>query len=376
MKRWILTAAALLVLLPVGGFLGAASGVVPIKASSGHFAITEWFLQFSKRRSLATHTLGLELPSLDDRALVLKGAGHYETGCRPCHGSPELRHPRVARAMTPPPPYLPPQIAKWEPEELFYIVKHGIKFTGMPAWPAQQRDDEVHAMVAFLLAFPALDAGAYRQLVFGAQAPRTSVAPLPDLRGAPDPPRAVLASCARCHGVDGNGRGIGAFPKLSGQRREYLHSALQAYARDERHSGIMQPIAAALSAGEMAELAEYYAGLPGLSANEDGASVAAAAEVERGREIATHGIPGQRVPSCMDCHGPAPRRKNPHYPRLAGQYAEYLVLQLQLFDQRQRGGSRYAHLMHKVAPRLGAQQMRDVAAYYASLRASSDPAGD
>lgn len=142
-KRWLLRGTVLAAVLAAGGFLVAASGIVPIKASSGHWAITAWFLNFSSERSVSTHTIGMSAPPLDDPGLVLRGAGHYETACRPCHGSPVLPQPRVARGMTPPPPYLPPAIPRWEPEELFYIVKHGIKFTGMPAWPAQERDDEV-----------------------------------------------------------------------------------------------------------------------------------------------------------------------------------------------------------------------------------------
>lgn len=373
MKRWLVTAAVLLVLFAFGGLLGAASGVVPIKASSGHFAITEWLLQFGKRRSVATHTLGMDLPAGDEDWLVLKGAGHYETGCRWCHGSPEQPQPTVARAMTPPPPYLPPKIAQWQPEELFYIVKHGIKFTGMPAWPSQQRDDEVRAMVAFLRALPDLDAREYRRLVFGDAPEAVTATSAPDRPPAANPLRAVIATCARCHGADGGGRGIAAFPKLAGQRREYLFNALRAFAHDQRHSGIMQPVAAGLSAAEMRELADYYGGLA-TSPRQENASVAGgASSIARGREIASSGIPGQRVPSCADCHGPAARRRNPAYPRLAGQYADYLVLQLELFEQDQRGGSRYAHLMRKVAPRLSAQQMRDVAAYYASLPAQTEP---
>jgi cytochrome c553 len=74
----------------------------------------------------------------------------------------------------------------------------------------------------------------------------------------------------------------------------------------------------------------------------------------------------------MDCHGPGPHRRNSAYPNLAGQYADYLVLQLELFKQDGRGGSAYAHIMRHVATRLGTEQMRDVAAYYASL----SPGGD
>ena len=62
-----------------------------IKASSGHWAITRWFLNFAKERSVATHTLGKNAPSLEAPWLVVEGATHYETGCRSCHGSRTCR---------------------------------------------------------------------------------------------------------------------------------------------------------------------------------------------------------------------------------------------------------------------------------------------
>ena len=368
-KRWGVRITVLLAMLAAGGVLVVVSGLVPIKASSGHWRLTAWLLHFTMRRSVATHTLGLQVPALDDPRLVLQGAGHYETGCRPCHGSPGLTHPRIPQHMTPHPPYLPPRIASWQPDELFYIVKHGVKFTGMPAWPTQQRDDEVWAMVAFLLLLPDLNAEAYQRLVHGENT-RTSVdVPLQDLLGPQQAPQAVTESCARCHGVDGGGRGQGAFPRLAGQHPIYLHAALQAYAHGERQSGIMAPVAAALRPDEMHELALYYASLqaPAPALPLQGITLA----IERGKTIARHGIPGQRVPACVSCHGPGAARRNPFYPMLAGQYADYLVRQLELFKQERRGGSAYAHLMRPVAARLTTQQMRDVALYYESLPAAS-----
>jgi len=293
----------------------------------------------------------------------VKGAGHYETGCYPCHGSPELRHPRVARGMTPAPPYLPPRIPKWGPDDLFYIVKHGVKFTGMPSWPALERDDEVWAMVAFLRKFPELTTEEYRRLVSGEITVSGEVAPIRGLLGPEHAPRAITTSCARCHGVNGLGRGLGAFPKLAGQTSAYLDRSLQAFARGQRHSGIMQPIAAGLSQEEMRELARYYTSLPKSSPSAQQATSA----VERGRVIAQHGIPSHRVPACAACHGPGAARRNPIYPELAGQYADYLVLQLGLFKKERRGGTDYAHIMRYVAAGLTAEQMRDVALYYASL---------
>lgn len=360
--------AGFMAVMTLGGFLGAASGIIPIKASSGHWAITSWFLQFSKHRSVATHTLGMESPPLDESGLLLKGAGTYEINCRACHGSPSVPYPRIAQQMTPRPPYLPSTIGNWEAEELFYIVKHGIKFTGMPAWPARQRDDEVWAMVAFLQKFSSLRDDEYRRLVNGELTVSGEAVSIDGLE-RPEP-RAVITNCARCHGLDGLGRGLGAFPNLAGQQLAYLNLSMQAYAKGERHSGIMGPIAAGLSIDEMWELARYYSGLSKRSSSPTAPE--AASSIERGRVIAQEGIPSQRVPACVACHGPSDIPRNPIYPALDGQYSDYLMLQLELFKNENRGGTAHAHLMRVVATHLTHEQMRDIALYYASLTSSAN----
>jgi len=369
-KRYALTIVVFVVAAACGGFLMVAAGLVPIKASSGHWPITAALLNFAMRRSVVMHSLGIEAPPLDDKALVLKGAGHYEIGCSPCHGSPTLRQPVIAQGMTPPPPDLAKEVSNWDAEELFYIVKHGVKFTGMPAWAAQERDDEVWAIVAFLFILPQLDGDEYRRLIHG-DVTRSQM----DVAGASFSPtadvlRLVSENCARCHGHDGVGRNSHAFPKIAGQNPSYFYLTMQAYAQGHRNSGIMEPIAAVLSTEAIRDLARYYSGLrPRSSSTRPSQNNPA---IERGKQIAEQGIPSQRVPICMECHGPGPDRRSPNYPELAGQYAEYLILQLTLFKKQQRGGTAYAHLMRRVAHRLTPQQMRDVANYYESLSPSGD----
>jgi cytochrome c553 len=298
---------------------------------------------------------------------VLRGAGHYELGCRPCHGAPGTGLPAIPSGMTPHPPALSPVIPRWEPEDLFYIVKHGVKMTGMPAWPAQQRDDEVWAMVAFLRTLPELDAHGYERLVRGDITTLAELAPVAPSGTDIEPPRVVVEICARCHGLDGTGRGVGAFPRLAGQRERYLANALQAYAREERYSGIMGPIAAALPESAVADVSKYYAGMAAQTGRLQGPGAPVARDdsvFAQGAAIATRGVASQDIPSCADCHGPAPR--NPAYPILSGQYAEYLVLQLELLQARRRGGSPYVRLMHAFVDRLSAEQIRAVASYYSS----------
>ncbi|ADJ28269.1 c-type cytochrome [Nitrosococcus watsonii] len=349
--------------LALGGVLVAVAGIIPIKASSGHWAITDFLLHFAMERSVATHSLSIQAPELAKASLVLRGAGHYETDCRFCHGSPRLRYPPIAQQMTPPPPYLPETVSSWEDRELFYIIKHGVKFTGMPAWPALQRDDEVWAMVAFLRVLPEMDGGEYEQLVWGE---------IPVSLEAEEAPPAVTKSCGRCHGVDGLGRGVGAFPRLAGQNRDYLYASLEAYGQGKRPSGMMEPIAAELNSEEIKALARYYSGLPPYQPPLPPLREAAA--IERGEAIAKQG--NQRIASCADCHGPSSIPRNPDYPLLAGQYAEYIILQLELLAQEKRGGTPYVHLMDPIAHRLSPQQREDVARYYTSLTPSGsvDPA--
>lgn len=358
----ILAVLALAAIGLTGGALVVVSGVAPIKASSGHWAITRWFLNFSMGRSVATHSLGVKAPPLDKPGLILQGAMHYEIGCRPCHGAPGQRQPRIPAAMTPHSPKLPPLIGGWEAAELFYIVKHGVKFTGMPAWPALGRDDEIWAVVAFLRKLPDLDGAAYSRLVDGDPAPA-------ETPGDPRQiPRAVLASCQRCHGRDGLGRGSSVFPKLAGQRAEYQENALKSYARGERHSGTMEPVAAGLDDEAIREIARCYSTLPPpVPPPPGGEEGDRSAAIERGRSIAHRGIPAQRVPSCVDCHAAEGRRNKPVHPILAGQPADYLRLQLELFKKKHRGGSAHAHLMQAVAPRMEPGQMQDAAAYFSSI---------
>ncbi|MEG3157022.1 c-type cytochrome [Lysobacter zhanggongensis] len=407
---WLQSLARLAVVglaVAVAALLFVSAGFVPIAASQPHWPITRFLLHFAMIRSVQTHALAVNEPPPEERplsrdAMVLKGAGHYASGCLACHGAPGHPRAEVVRHMEPAPPYLPPRIDRWSDEELFWIARHGIKYTAMPAWPSHQRDDEVWAMVAFLRELPGLEPQAFRQLAYGAGAARmpTGGASLDQLErgtgatgGAASRLETVVADCARCHGRDGNGRGTGAFPALAGQSEHYLLASLQAYAAGERHSGVMQPVAAGLDASEMRALAGYYARLAGARGDGalavDGGAIAAEAaptggrgagdarrpgieaSAARGERLARQGDAAARIPSCVECHGPGDDARNPRYPRLAGLHPDYIALQLQLFRKEQRGGTGYAHIMRTVARSLEPQDTRDLAAWYGSLPAGA-----
>jgi len=66
--------------------------------------------------------------------------------------------------MNPSPPYLLDQSRRWTPNQLFWIVRNGVKMTGMPAWGLTQSDAEVWNLVAFLEAMPDLAPADYQKM--------------------------------------------------------------------------------------------------------------------------------------------------------------------------------------------------------------------
>ena len=349
MKRFLWHALLLGLIAGAGALVFVGGGLVPVAADEGHWPITRKLLQFAMHRSVETHSMGIRAPPLDDPALVRKGAGHYASSCTPCHGAPGIERGPVPRAMLPEPPPLVRVMAtrQWSDAQLFWIVKHGIKYTAMPAWVAQNRDDEAWAMVAFLQRLPDLSPEEYRRLAFGGRA----VAP---------------GACEGCHGTDG--AGADAFPRLAGLDEAYLRASLEAFASGRRQSGVMQPIAAALGDARIREVSRQYAGATGdTQVFPVSPRHADAATISRGKRLALEGDGARRIPACAQCHGPGATERNRLYPALAGQPAGYLALQLQLFARGGRGGTRHAHVMERAATALEPGDIESLAAYYAAL---------
>ena len=354
--------------LAAGAVLIAWTGLYNVAASEGHWAVTRWFLEFAMQRSVATHALAVEPAPPFTPAMVRRGLGHFTTACAPCHGAPGEPRNEVVRNMVPPPPDLATHVPRWRPQQLFWIVKHGLKYTGMPSWPAQQRDDEVWAMVAFLVRLPELAPADYEPLARG-PAPPVPPEPMWPFGRLDEPAQSALVTCARCHGPAGEGDPAGAFPRLAGQSRAYLLESLRSYATGRRPSGIMQPVAVELRSETMQELARYFASIdPRAVPSRPAAAQPADAEaIALGGRIAREGVPERAVPACHSCHDRSAALSNPLYPSLAGQPAEYLGDQLRLWQRGVRGGSAAAQIMARLADGLRPEEMEAIARYFASL---------
>jgi len=169
----------------------------------------------------------------------------------------------------------------------------------------------------------------------------------------------TLHVCSSCHGIEG--RSISpTFPRLAGQRKEYLEVQLKAFRdktrADPHASTYMWGMAARLSDATIAGVAEYYskqqpvAGTPG-----DPVAIAA------GKKIYDEGIPSADVPPCQACHGEQAEGKE-IIPRLAGLHRRYLQDQLVNFASNARENE----VMHTNAKTLTAEQISALATYLAA----------
>ncbi len=172
--------------------------------------------------------------------------------------------------------------------------------------------------------------------------------------------------CGACHAADGNSTAP-ANPKLAGQFPEYLSKQLADFKpkdgkKPARENPVMNGMAANLSDGDMKQLAAYYAGQklkPALATDKDLAAL--------GQKLWRGGNAEKSLPACAGCHGPAGAGIPGQFPRLAGQYSEYLAEQLKLFRDGGRANDPNG-IMRGVAAKMSEREIRAVAQYAAGLR--------
>ena len=171
--------------------------------------------------------------------------------------------------------------------------------------------------------------------------------------------QASFATCAGCHGVDGNSAAP-ANPKLAQQHPEYLVKQLQEYKSGKRANAIMTGMAATLSEEDMKNIAYW------VTANK--AKLGSATDkdlVALGERIYRGGVAERQITACAGCHSPNGAGIPAQYPRLSGQQAEYTAAQLTYF----RDGIRKNNLqMTQIAAKLNDREIKALADYIAGLR--------
>jgi mono/diheme cytochrome c family protein len=165
--KTILKLLGLLLVIILAALLFIYSGVYNVAASSPDTGLIAWALKTTQSRSVHRAYESLEgkvqIPPLDDPARVRAGFIHYHEMCLTCHGGPGIKASEIGQGLNPFPPELTAEAE--EPLESFWIVKHGIKMTGMPSFGGTHSDDEIWAIVAFLDRLPKLSPEEYQAMV-------------------------------------------------------------------------------------------------------------------------------------------------------------------------------------------------------------------
>jgi cytochrome c553 len=182
-------------------------------------------------------------------------------------------------------------------------------------------------------------------------------------------------ACSACHGAQGEGQPVAAYPRLTGLESDYLIEQLNAFAEGSRDNETMAPIAKALSPDERQAVAKFYAGL--VTPKMEEPKKADEKTIASGAALAGRGDWSKGLPGCGQCHGAAGQGVGKTFPALAGQSAEYIMSQLKAWKDGKRTNDPL-HLMTGISSKLSDDQIAAVAAYYASLpvaAAASAPQG-
>jgi hypothetical protein len=143
------------------------TGGYNVAATSPHWAVTVKVLRAVSDRSIQWQSRGIGVPgTFNDPKLSQIGFNHYHAMCRLCHGAPGYEPSEFARGLYPSPPNLTSgRIQQWSDSQLYWIVKNGVKMTGMPAFGVTHDKEEMWGIVAFLRRLPKLTPVEYRRLV-------------------------------------------------------------------------------------------------------------------------------------------------------------------------------------------------------------------
>lgn len=158
--------------LLVGAVAGAVifTGLYDIGADAPHTPPVHWLIETLRDRSIAVRAQGFAVPTdLADPKRISTGAGLYAGMCTGCHLAPGMEKTEISQGLYPPAPELSRPLAH-SPAEEFWMIKHGVKLTAMPAWGRTHSDELIWDMVAFVRQLPGLSPAQYQAIVKSAPA--------------------------------------------------------------------------------------------------------------------------------------------------------------------------------------------------------------
>ena len=169
MKTVLATLFSIAALAVAGAAAFVYSGAFSVAATDPHWSATYWVMERTRMRAIQARAAGITPPvGYDEQAKVVSAIGHFSEHCVICHGGPGARRNEAMDGMYPPPPSLTNVARRYTPGELFWILKNGIKMSGMPSMTSDG-DDMLWATVAVLQKLPGLSDEDYNDLWMASQ---------------------------------------------------------------------------------------------------------------------------------------------------------------------------------------------------------------
>lgn len=157
------TVLAVLVVLTLAVLGGVYLGAYNVAASEPHTGLVRRTLDVLQQRSVAARAGSVGEPVTPDSVALREAYLHYREMCAVCHGAPGEERGEIGKGMNPTPPKLERVADHWTDREIFWILNHGIKLAGMPAFGATHEERELWALVAVVRSLPALTPEEFRR---------------------------------------------------------------------------------------------------------------------------------------------------------------------------------------------------------------------
>ena len=173
-RQWTVLVTAIIVIVAVACLSAVSTfvymGAFDVSADTPHSQPVYWLMQTVREYSIAARARDAVPNDLSDAKRVTSGAGQYAEMCAACHLAPGMQRTEISQGLYPRAPELR-RGSSLTPAEEFWVVKHGIKMTGMPAWGLTHDDETLWDVVAFVRKLPELTAEQYQALA--KDAPKT-----------------------------------------------------------------------------------------------------------------------------------------------------------------------------------------------------------
>ncbi len=164
--RFLAVIGALAIILAVIGAVYVLGGFYNVAASADEPAAVKWAIIQAREASITRHQHKVGKPPFDlnDQAAIQQGAREFaNAGCLNCHGAPGVKWAKFSEGLNPDPPDLKDVVKDTSASEIFWVVRNGIRMTGMPSFKkAGLSDDQVWHIAAFVKAIPKVSDSDYR----------------------------------------------------------------------------------------------------------------------------------------------------------------------------------------------------------------------